>query len=275
MKYLKKLVIHFFLNLEHIVFYKKFESFLKKSSAHNRDKLLKLHRDAFEDLKEFVKKYFSLNNFNDQFYFDLTLKTQTVDKGQKLSFIHGYLLQEELRKYLLFNKSETNINILEIGTARGYSSICMAKVLNEQNMNGKIITVDILPVDKKIYWNSISDIESGKQTRYELLKPWEHLVNKYIIYIKGYTKIALTKIFLPRINFCFIDGSHEYDDVKYEIQFVSSRQKQNDIIFFDDYNKKKFPGVVQAIDKNLGIDQYEINLLDYGEDRKYLLAIKK
>ena len=165
-------------------------------------------------------------------------------------------MQHELRKYLILNNSEKNINILEIGTARGYSSICMADVLEELNTNGKILSLDILPINKKIFWNCIDDINYGKQTRYELLKTWEYLINKYVIFINGYTRIVLRKLYFPRINFCFIDGSHDYDDVKYEIQYITKRQRKNDVIFFDDYNIKKFPGVVKAINKFLSKKVY-------------------
>ena len=49
------------------------------------------------------------------------------------------------------------ITILETGTARGYSSICMSKALNDRKQKGKIFTIDILPNNKKMYWNCIED----------------------------------------------------------------------------------------------------------------------
>lgn len=275
MRYLKNIIINFFLWAEYIIFYKKFESFLQKESNKNFQKLKDLHGESFEDLKKFVQNDSNLDDFDEKFYFDLTLQTQTVIKDQKLSFLHGYLLEQELRKYLKKNSLERNINILEIGTARGYSSICMAKVLEDYRINGKILSIDILPVNKKIYWNCLNDISFDKQTRYELLKPWESLVNKYLIYINGYSRLILRKFFIPRIHFCFIDGSHQYDDVFYEINFVKDRQKKNDIIFFDDFNLKKFPGVLKAINDKFFQNEYYHHILDYGEDRKYLIAIKK
>lgn len=275
MRFLKNITINFFLWLEYNIFYKKFESFLQKESNKNFQKLKDLHRESFEDLKKFVKAKSSLDNFDEKFYFDLTLQTQTVIKNQKLSFLHGYLLELELKKYLEINSLEKNINILEIGTARGYSSICMAKVLEDYRINGKILSIDILPVNKKIYWNCLNDISFDKQTRYELLKSWEYLLNKYLIYVNGYSRLILRKFFFPRIHFCFIDGSHQYHDVFYEINFVKNRQKKNDIIFFDDFNLKKFPGVVKATNDKLFQNEYHQHILDYGEDRKYLIAIKK
>ena len=92
--------------------------------------------------------------------------------------------------------------------------------------------------------------------------------------MKGYSRIILKKIYFSRINFAFIDGSHEYEDVKNEIDFISKRQNKNDIIFFDDYNEKHFPGVVKAINEIKLNNSYQINLIDLREDRKYVIAKK-
>ena len=61
-----------------------------------------------------------------------------------------------LRKYI----QDQNINyikILEIGTARGFSSICMSKAINDTGIKGVINTIDIIPHKKEIYWNCIDD----------------------------------------------------------------------------------------------------------------------
>ena len=77
-----------------------------------------------------------------------------VDKiNNKVSYAHGRLLYSCIRKYCK-DHSIKQINILETGTARGFSSLCMAKALEDHNISGKIITLDILPVNKKIFWNS-------------------------------------------------------------------------------------------------------------------------
>ena len=82
-----------------------------------------------------------------------------------------------------------------------------------------------MPINKKIFWNCIDDLD-GKKTRLELLEKWSNYVSKYIIFIKGYSRIILNKIQFPRINFAFIDGSHEYEDVKNEIDYISVKQKK-------------------------------------------------
>ena len=272
---LKMIIYKFFVYIEHLFFFKKFENFLKKLSNDHLNDLKIEHQKAFDKLEECFN-HANYKNFEPDkvFFYDLTWVSQTVKKKNNLNFNHGFLLQFYLHDYLKeFGDTLSNVTILEIGTARGYSSICMAKVLDDLKINGKIFTIDILPLEKKIFWNSPSDIE-GKKTRLELLDKWKNYVSKYIIFMKGYSRIILKKIYFSRINFAFIDGSHEYEDVKNEIDFISKRQNKNDIIFFDDYNEKHFPGVVKAINEIKLNNSYQINLIDLREDRKYVIAKK-
>ena len=46
----------------------------------------------------------------------------------------------------------------------------MSKAINDSKINGKIITIDIIPNNKKFFWNCIDD--KSKKTRKELLNNW-------------------------------------------------------------------------------------------------------
>jgi predicted O-methyltransferase YrrM len=39
-------------------------------------------------------------------------------------------------------------NILEFGTASGYATLCMAWAMEDHNIDGKIFTIDIEPMNK-------------------------------------------------------------------------------------------------------------------------------
>ena len=57
-----------------------------------------------------------------------------------------------LRNYLsTLSKENKTINIVETGTARGFSSICMAKALSDSEFEGSIFTLDVLPHFKKMF----------------------------------------------------------------------------------------------------------------------------
>ncbi len=204
---------------------------------------------------------------------NLALRTQIVIKKSELNYAHGKILYSSLREYISRNKTNLeNLVILETGTARGFSSLCMAKALNDSNISGSILTFDVLPHTKKIYWNCITDHIEGPITRQELLEPWKYLVDKYIIFHQGYSNIELKKIGLQRINFAFLDGAHTYEDVLFEFNIIEKHQEDGDIIVFDDYNEKLFPGIVKAVNEISNKFGYEKKIIKSFNDRSYVVA---
>jgi len=226
-----------------------------------------------------VDKYEKESGFSiDSKWLDnLALHTQVVIKESELCFAHGRVLYSTLSKYLSDNQTNIlndSINIWETGTARGFSSLCMAKALNDQNVSGKICTFDILPHDKKMYWNCIDDVE-GPKTRDELLAPWKSLVEKYILFYQGDTRFILPTVKTGRINFAFLDGAHTYKDVLFEFSNIRKYQQAGDIIVYDDYSPELYPGLVRAVDEICDIHNYQRIDLNANSSRGYVVAIKK
>jgi len=201
---------------------------------------------------------------------DLALVTQVVIKNSEICYQHGPLLYSTLSDYVGRNPF-SSINILETGTARGFSSLCMARALNDQNREGRIITIDQLPHNVKMYWNCIDDNESEK-SRAQLLSNYSDLITRYIWFLEGKSRDVLTRLELSRIHFAFLDGSHEYKDVKSEIDYVVPRQKKGDIIFFDDYQESYFPGIVKAVKELEANHSYRVNTIAVNEQRGYAIA---
>ncbi len=229
--------------------------------------------------KSILKNYKNIDNYEKKFhrkldnkwFNNLALTTQVVIKKSSINFQHGKILYYELQKYLEQNDNNF-VNILETGTARGFSSICMSRALNDKDTKGKITTIDILPNDKRIYWNSISDLE-GKKTRTELLNQWsDMLVN--IDFIQGSSKKVLNNLNIDRVNFAFLDGAHNSNTVNFEFNWVKKRQKKNDVIIFDDYNTKDFLGIVELV-KKIEIEKiYKVEKIFSEENRGYAIAYK-
>ena len=124
-----------------------------------------------------------------------------------------------------------------------------------------------------MYWNTISDLE-GKKTRKELLKSWEKLIEDYIIFFRGDTRITMPRVFMERINFVFLDGAHTFKDVIKEYSHIKNRQKKGDIIIFDDYSELNFKGIVTAANKICDKYGYEKKIINSLDARAYLLATK-
>jgi len=238
----------------------------------------KQYLKIWEKAKE--KKYKLVDDFEEKYgfkidkdwYHELALHTQVVVKKSDIVYVHGRLLYVSLRSYFEKNKPE-NINILETGTARGFSALCMAKAMETGKICGRIITFDVLPHNNKMYWNCIDDNE-GKKTRQELLKPYSDLTEKYIWFHQGNTKIELPKLQTDRIHFAFLDSAHDYYYLMSEFLNIKNKQQKGDIIFFDDYTPKLFPGVVKAIDEICEKYNYSKKIITISEQRAYVIAEK-
>ena len=203
----------------------------------------------------------------------LALQTQVVVKDSEICFQHGRLLYAALAEYIR-SPAISHVNILETGTARGFSSLCMAKALDDAKVSGKITTFDILPHDQPILWNCIADID-GPKSRAELLLEYEPLLEKYLVFIQGDSKLQHKKVHSHRIHFAFLDGAHTFDDVMFEFGFVENKQLPGDIIFFDDYTPKLFPGIVAGVDEICAQSNYSKEVISIGDQRGYVLAIKQ
>jgi cephalosporin hydroxylase len=206
----------------------------------------------------------------------IALHTQIVVKKSALCYAHGRVLYSALSSWLRIhnaNRLRNRITVLETGTARGFSALCMAKAMSDNQCCGTILTFDVLPHTTRMYWNCIDD-RDGPKTRAELLQPWNNLIENYIIFYQGDTRITLPKVRCSRIHFAFLDGAHTYDDVMFEFMQVAPFQQTGDVIIYDDYNHKQFPGLVKAVDNICSYHGYSRIDMHAHKDRGYVVATK-
>lgn len=197
---------------------------------------------------------------------ELALHTQIVKKSSDLAYPHGRLLYSLLRRQLVVGRFE-HVSILETGTARGFSALCMAKALADSGVDGRIVSVDVLPHLKPQIWNCIDDHE-GRKSRAELLAPWRDLTNR-ILFLQGDTRYLLPRIGMDRIHFAFLDAQHTKASVLAEFNGVAKRQSRGDTVFFDDVTPALFPGVVRAVDEITSGGDYSMRGLKLSEQRSY------
>ena len=232
---------------------------------------------------EIKEKYIEVDKYEKQtksavpkdFLNSLALHTQVTKKKSKICYAHGRVLYSALSNYIDQNKKlkDKKITIFETGTARGFSSLCMAYALKNKKKTGSIFTFDVLPHNIPMYWNIIDDLE-GPLTRSKLLAPWKDLVQEYIVFIQGNTRIELPKVQVERINFAFLDGAHTYKDIMFEFHYIQDKQEVGDLIIYDDYSPRIFPGLVKAIDEICTKFKYQKYIIKTKDDRSYLIAQK-
>ena len=240
----------------------------------SRDEYLSIWKDAKNELYPIIDEY-EINmkhKIDSNWFHELALHTQVVIKESEICYQHGRILFSTLCDYIE-NNNVKNVNILDIGTARGFSAVVMASALDSMNAQGEITTIDPLPHHHKMYWNCIDDLEA-KKSRGEILARYDTLINMYINFLEGEFQSAIKELLYERIHFAFIDAIHEYENVMYEFKYINQLQKHGDIIIFDDYNNKLFPGVVKAVDEICQDYSYSKKVITANDQRGYVVAVK-
>ena len=111
-----------------------------------------------------------------------------------------------------------NFEILEIGTARGYTAMCMSEAINDNNDNSKIFSLDIISNKEKFFQRTF--LGNYKVSRSEILKNFSHNLLKNITLIQSDTFSDLKKITFHNLKFAFIDGEHNFKYLIKELEFV-------------------------------------------------------
>lgn len=204
---------------------------------------------------------------------ELALHTQIVIKTSRLNYQHGRVLYALFRRYLAGLAAGESATVMETGTARGFSTLCLARALADAGRDGRIVTIDILPHDVPMLWNCIDD-HDGPRTRRELLAAYRTLLAR-ILFVTGDTRELVGRIKVDRVHFAFLDASHTLEDVTAEFTAVAARQRAGDMVVFDDVTPMTFPGVVAAVEAIARRGDYDVRRVQAGADRGYAVATRK
>ena len=190
-------------------------------------------------------------------------KTSLKQKG------HGDFLLAEIRK-------EQPKIFLEIGVFHGVTARNICELLYQTHKNDfKYIGLDLFAENdenknevipnntfnnplKRIYFKYIK-----KQNPYsleavkDLLKKFENNVHL----IQGNSNNVLKKIDMGKIDYVFLDGGHEYNTVKNDLDNCIEVIKKGGTVLCDDYNLGSAPGVKRAIDDFVKKNQLNVEIL--------------
>ena len=79
--------------------------------------------------------------------------------------------------------------------------------------------------------------------------------------IKGNSNTVLKKIDMTKIDYVFLDGGHDYNTVKNDLDCCNGVIDNNGTILCDDYNLSYAPGVKKAIDEYVKDRNYKCEIL--------------
>ena len=190
-------------------------------------------------------------------------KTSLKQKG------HGDFLLDQVRQ----KKPKT---FLEIGVFHGVTARNICELLYQTHKNDfKYIGLDLFVENKenenevipnntfnnplkRIYFKYIKkqnpySLESVK----DLLKKFETNIHL----IQGNSNKVLKKLDMSKIDYVFLDGGHEYNTVKNDLDNCVEVIKKGGTVLCDDYNLGSAPGVKRAIDEFVQKNQLSIEIL--------------
>ena len=168
-----------------------------------------------------------------------------------INYERGILLYSLIAKY----KPK---NVLEIGTAEGYSALCMAWAMTDYDINGRIFTIDPKPFDvpikREITWEENPKHDTVLLSTKEL---WNKFANKEWIkkieVLTGFSGEILQKKIkeFPKMDMGFIDGHHAYEAVIHDFYAFLQTASENFSLLFDDYSYHVDVNVSKAINEEI------------------------
>ena len=129
---------------------------------------------------------------------------------------------------------------------------------NEENKSEIIPNTNFSNPLKQIYYKYIKrqDPYSLKAVQ-DLLKKFKN--NTHLI--KGNSNIVLKKIDTSKIDYVFLDGGHDYETVKNDLNNCIDVINNKGTILCDDYNLSYAPGVRKAIDEFVKLNNFKCEIL--------------
>ena len=165
---------------------------------------------------------------------------------------------------------------LEIGVFHGVTARNVCELLSKiHNDDFKYIGLDLFEKNHENKSEIIPNTNFSnplKQIYFKYIKrqdPYsfeavEDLLKKFknnVHLIKGNSNILLKKIDMTKIDYVFLDGGHDYETVKNDLNLCSEVINNHGTILCDDYNLSYAPGVKKAIDEYVKIKNYKCEIL--------------
>ena len=180
-------------------------------------------------------------------------------------------LERGILLYGLISKYKPK-NVLEIGRAEGFSTLCMAWSMSDNDIDGTIHTIDPKPFDTPIErintWNKTEKQETVILSTKEL---WNKVAKReWINKIKVFTGLSgeilkKTSKDLPHMDMGFIDGHHAYNAVRHDFHAFLRIASKDFHLLFDDYDIDGEVGVSRAINEEVS-PYFDMTLINNPEE---------
>lgn len=146
-------------------------------------------------------------------------------------FINTSLTERETAELQRLAK---DAEVLEVGTAYGYSTVALALVAKR-----------VTAVDPHLTHGSLGDVHENVRA---------YGVSDRVAVIQSYSQHALPALFYEgrRFDLVWIDGDHTAEGVEHDVTWAMKLLKPGGVIACHDYDEVTCPGVRMALDKLFG-----------------------
>ncbi len=150
---------------------------------------------------------------------------------------HGLLLYKLVRQHQVENRP---LVVLDVGTARGFSAVTMARALCE-TVSGCIYTIDVVDHHQARNWHvekqPPGDPLAGMTlSRAEIWHRWYSHEADLVSPLKGRSWDLLAVWTHGPIDVAFLDGDHNHAAVSKELALLSPLMAPDGVIVLDDYH---------------------------------------
>lgn len=181
---------------------------------------------------------------------------------------HGRVIFAATREYTTRMADQIGLepfNLLDIGTAKGYSAMCLSAGVADECAY-VVTSVDVLPPNERVRRNTVAEVDGLKT----LAETQAEFPEAQRINFLNCTGIEYLSKHPERIHVAFVDGKHSGVVVRQEGLLLADRQERGDVAIFDDVH---IPDVGAAVD-SLKRD-YDIERLQILPKRAYAIARRK
>lgn len=196
---------------------------------------------------------------------DMARTLQCPVKRNPPNWQHGRVLYALLSDYLM-REDRGFVRALDIGTAKGFSALCMAAALQDRAALGEVVSLDVIDPAARVSRNTIADCD-GLNTIATLVAPW--VCSHRVIFRRSSGSRWLNDN-IGQVHFAFVDGKHSFSAVREEARLLASCQARGDIAVFDDV---QIVGVAEAV--NEARSMYHIEIIEVASWRKYAIGTRK
>lgn len=177
---------------------------------------------------------------------------------------HGRVLYAVARKALASGGPAT---LLDIGSAKGFSALCLQWALDDSPAMGQVVSVDVID---PLAWerrNTVAEVDGHLLTLAETVAPWPEAQRIAFVESTGEQWLTLNP---GRLRVVFVDGKHTGAVVFREARLIAGRQQPGDVVVFDDVH---IPEVDDAVRKMA--HAYAFERLEVLPKRAYALGVRK